>query len=95
MELTIAEVEHIAKLARLDLIDDEKARYAEQLSSILEYAQRLQGLDTSSIPATASVLASTNVMREDEIEGPMSREDLLANAPAKESDQFRVDSVLE
>jgi len=52
MRLTLAQVEHIAELAKLALSDDEKARYQEQLSAILEYAERLQAVDTSAIPPT-------------------------------------------
>ena len=56
MSLTQAEVEHIAKLARLELTQEELARYREQLSAILDYAARLRELDTSQIPPTTSVL---------------------------------------
>ncbi len=56
MSLTLAEVEHIADLARLRLTEDEKARYRQQLSAILDYVAQLQALDTSGIPPTSSVL---------------------------------------
>ncbi len=95
MELTWAQVEHIAELARLALSDDEKARYQEQLSAILEYAERLQAVDTSAIPPTATVLPLRNVMRADEPRDSMSREDVLANAPQAEADCFRVQAVLD
>jgi len=95
MKLTLAQVEHIAELARLALSDDEKARYQEQLSAILEYAERLQAVDTSTIPPTATVLPLRNVMRVDEPHDSMSREDVLANAPQAEADCFRVQAVLD
>jgi len=95
MKLTLAEVEHIAELARLSLSDEEKARYQEQLSAILDYAERLQTLDTSSIPPTATVLPLRNVMRPDEPRDSMSREDVLANAPQVEADSFRVRAVMD
>jgi aspartyl-tRNA(Asn)/glutamyl-tRNA(Gln) amidotransferase subunit C len=95
MKLTWAQVEHIAELARLALSDDEKARYQEQLSAILEYAERLQAVDTSAIPPTATVLPLRNVMRADEPRDSMSREDVLANAPQAEADCFRVQAVLD
>ena len=95
MKLTLAQVEHIAELARLALSDDEKARYQEQLSAILEYAERLQAVDTSTIPPTATVLPLRNVMRADEPRDSMSREDVLANAPQAEADCFRVQAVLD
>lgn len=95
MTLTIEEVEHIARLARLKLTDEEKARYREQLSAILDYAARLQSLDTTGIPPTSSVLPPRTVLRPDEPRPGLRREDLLANAPDTTDDQFRVPPVLE
>lgn len=95
MTLTIEEVEHIARLARLKLTDEEKARYREQLSAILDYAARLQSLDTTGIPPTSSVLPPRTVLRPDEPQPGLRREDLLANAPDTTDDQFRVPPVLE
>ncbi len=95
MSLTLAEVEHIAELARLELKDEEKARYREQLSEILEYAARLQAVDTSHISPTASVLAGRSPLREDvPVEG-LALEQVLKNAPATGDHQFRVPPVLE
>ena len=95
MKLTLAEVEHIAELARLSLSDDEKALLQEQLSAILESAERLQALDTSAIPPTATVLPLRSVMRADEPRNSMSRDDVLANAPQVESESFRVQAVMD
>jgi len=95
MTLTREEVEHIAELAKLGLTDEEIERYRQQLSAILEYAQRLQELDTEAIPPTASVLALQNVMRPDEVRPSMPREEVLANAPDVQDGQFRVKAVLE
>jgi aspartyl-tRNA(Asn)/glutamyl-tRNA(Gln) amidotransferase subunit C len=95
VKLTLAEVEHIAELARLSLSDDEKTLYQEQLSAILEYAERLQALDTSAIPPTATVLPLRSVTRADEPRDSMSREDVLANAPQVEADSFRVQAVMD
>jgi aspartyl-tRNA(Asn)/glutamyl-tRNA(Gln) amidotransferase subunit C len=95
VKLTLAEVEHIAELARLSLSDDEKALYQEQLSAILDYAERLQALDTSAIPPTATVLPLRSVMRADEPRDSMSRDDVLANAPQVESESFRVQAVMD
>ena len=95
MKLTLAQVEHIAELAKLALSDDEKSRYQEQLSAILEYAERLQTVDTSAIPPTATVLPLRTVMRADEPHDSMSRKDVLANAPQAEADCFRVQAVLD
>ncbi|TLN09049.1 Asp-tRNA(Asn)/Glu-tRNA(Gln) amidotransferase subunit GatC [bacterium] len=95
MALTLAEVEHIAQLARLELTAEEKERYRQQLSAILEYARRLQQLDTEGIPPTASVLPPRSVLRADETAPSLSLEDLLHNAPQVEDNQFRVPPVLD
>ena len=95
MTLTLDEVEHIAELARLRLTPEEKERYREQLSAILDYAARLQELDTSGIPPTASVLPPRSVLRPDQTNPGLTLEELLRNAPETEADQFRVPPVLE
>ena len=95
MSLTLEEVEHIANLARLRLSGEEKERYRQQLSAILEYAARLQELDTSQIPPTSSVLPPRSVLREDEPRTDLTLEQILANAPHSEERQFRVPPVLE
>ena len=95
MKLTLEEVEHIAELARMRLSDEEKARYGEQLSDILEYAARLQAVDTSGISPTSSVLPARSVLRSDEPRLGLSLQDALRNAPDTEKDQFRVPPVLE
>jgi aspartyl-tRNA(Asn)/glutamyl-tRNA(Gln) amidotransferase subunit C len=95
MILTRQEVEHIADLARLELSEQELNRFREQLSAILDYAARLQDLDTSGIPPTSSVLPARSVLRADEARPGLSLEDLLRNAPESESGQFRVPPVLE
>ena len=95
MALTIAEVEHIAELAKLDLTGDEKTLYRDQLTAILDHAAVLQGIDTSRIPATATVLPLRNVMRDDIARPSLAREDVLANAPAAQDGCFRVKTVLE
>jgi aspartyl-tRNA(Asn)/glutamyl-tRNA(Gln) amidotransferase subunit C len=95
MTLTLAEVEHIAELARLKLTDEEKELYRQQLSAILEYAARLQKLDTSQIPPTSSVLPPRSVLRPDVAAPSLDLEDILRNAPQTENDQFRVPPVLE
>ncbi len=95
MKLSLDEVEHIAELARLRLSEDEKARYREQLSEILDYAARLQAVDTSGISPTSSVLPARSVLRKDEPRPGLSLEEVLRNAPETEKGQFRVPPVLE
>jgi aspartyl-tRNA(Asn)/glutamyl-tRNA(Gln) amidotransferase subunit C len=94
MTLSLAQVEHIAELAHLSLSDDEKLRYQEQLSAILVYASRLQELDTDTIPPTAAILPIDSVMRPDDIEPSIPREDLLRNAPAATEGMLKVPLVL-
>lgn len=95
MILTLEEVEHIALLARLQLTEAEKQRFQTQLSAILDYAARLQALDTEGIPPTASVLPLRSVLRPDEPRPGLDLQALLANAPDVVDDQFRVPPVLE
>ena len=95
MSLTREEVEHIAELARLQLSEDEKDRYREQLSAILDYAARLQALDTSQIPPTSTVLAQKAALRSDVPAQGLTVKEALGNAPSAEQAQFRVPPVLE
>jgi aspartyl-tRNA(Asn)/glutamyl-tRNA(Gln) amidotransferase subunit C len=94
-KLSRVEVEHIAELAKLNLTDEEKEKFREQLSAILEYAEVLQRLDTEAIPPTATVLPLRNVMVADEVRPSFSREDILANTPEAENGCFKVRAILE
>lgn len=93
-QLSRADVEYIAYLARLELSEAEKAVFQEQLSAILEYAEKIQVLDTADVPPTTSALPLSNVMRADEIQPGLSIEAALTNAPAAEENSFRVKPVL-
>ena len=95
MKLSKEEVEHIAELARLELTEEEIERYRSQLSDILDYADRLQALDTSDIPPTASVLKSGSNLRKDQVRDCLLADELKMNAPEFEENQFRVPPVLE
>jgi aspartyl-tRNA(Asn)/glutamyl-tRNA(Gln) amidotransferase subunit C len=95
MTLTLSEVEHIAKLARLRLSETEKTLFREQLSEILDYAAHLQELDTSTIPPTSSVLPPRSVLRQDEPHPGLTLDDLLLSAPDIEDEQFRVPPIFE
>jgi aspartyl-tRNA(Asn)/glutamyl-tRNA(Gln) amidotransferase subunit C len=94
MPLSRKDVEHIALLARLHLSEEEKERYQEQLSNILDHFVALQRLDTSAVQTMSSVVVEQSRLREDEPGGAMQREDLLRNAPAVDDEQFRVPPVL-
>jgi aspartyl-tRNA(Asn)/glutamyl-tRNA(Gln) amidotransferase subunit C len=94
MELSHEEVRRIAELAKLDVTREEAVLYAEQLSHILQYFERLQEVDTSQILPTASVLPLKNVLRADEAASPLPLEQVLANASDAYENQFRVSAVL-
>ena len=95
MNLTLQDVEKIAALARLELSQDEKETYLEQLCAILEYAARLNLLDTEEVPPTTSAVTLQNVMREDVVEPSLSVEDVLFNAPESFQSQFLIQAVLD
>lgn len=95
MKLSREEVMQIAELAKLSLTESELTAYAEQLSAVLDYASRLEQLDTADIPPTASVLPLQNVMRDDIVRPSLPRELAIANAADAIEGQFRVDAVLE
>ncbi len=88
-------VEHIADLAKLELTEEELDRYAGQLSAILEYAERLQAVDTDNIPPTASVLPLRNVLRPDVARPSLPREEALAGSADTAEGQFRVEAVMD
>ena len=95
MTLTLAEVEHIAELARLSLTQEEKERYREQLSAILDYFAQLQDLDTVDIPPTSSVLPGRSGLRADEAKLGLTIDEVMRNAPESEERQFRIPPVLD
>lgn len=94
MRLSREEVLHIARLARLGLDEAEIAKFSDQLSNLLEHFRVLQQVDTTSVPPTAQSIALQNVIREDEAQASLSPDQILANAPQKEDDFFRVHHVL-
>jgi aspartyl-tRNA(Asn)/glutamyl-tRNA(Gln) amidotransferase subunit C len=92
------DIDHVARLARLDLTDEERARLRSQLGAILEHAAKLGEVATEDVPPTARAIPLSNVYRPDEPGVPIGsipREDALANAPAREDDRFRVPRVAE
>lgn len=97
MSLTHEQVTHIAELAKLKLSPEEIDRLTRQLSAILEYAERLNELDTAAIAPTASVIPNQNVMRADLVRPSLSREQVLANAPDTDAARefLRVRAILE
>lgn len=95
MALTRAEVEHVARLAHIALAEDEVERFRSQLSDILEYFDRLRAIDTDDLAPTSHTLPLENVSRPDQARPSFPREEMLANAPLRDGDYFRVRKVLE
>ena len=95
VELTRADVEHVAQLARLALDDDEIEQFTRELGVILEHAQQVAALDTHDVPPTAHPLPLVNVLRADELRASLDREEVLAMAPATEDHRFRVPRILD
>lgn len=93
--ITDADVVKIARLARLKLSPDEIALYRGQLGKILESMEELSRLDTVSVEPTLSVLGSAGALREDVCEPFAGTEKLLANAPEREGNYFKVRKVIE
>lgn len=94
MALTIKEVEHVAQLARLNLTEEEKVKFADQLSAILDYADTLKAIPTEGIEPLTHILPICNVFREDQTKPSMDREEMLANAPLAEDFQYKVPKIM-
>ncbi len=95
MSVTVEEVRHIAKLARLRLTESEEEVMAEQLSSILDYVEQLNELDVSDVQPMTHVLDLVNATREDVARQRITHEEALMNAHSADSDYFRVPRVIE
>ncbi|MFQ5803885.1 MAG: Asp-tRNA(Asn)/Glu-tRNA(Gln) amidotransferase subunit GatC [Candidatus Methylomirabilales bacterium] len=95
MKITYEEVEHVARLARLALSEEERERMRAQLDAILTYIDKLNHLDTSQVEPTSHVIPMTNVFREDKVRPSLSQEQALANAPDRQEALFRVPRILE
>ena len=89
------EVKHIAKLARLQLSEDELPRYTEQVGRILAFFDELKQLDTTGVPPTAHPIPVSNAFRQDALKPSLGADEALANAPQREGDYFRVPKILE
>ena len=94
--LSVADVERIAALAHLELTDEEKELFTRQLAEILAYAEQVQQIDTSGVPATAHVNMRHPAEREDVLKPSLSIEDAVANAPEaeREAGLFKVPRVI-
>jgi len=95
MSLSREDVEKIAALARLDLEPEELALYQEQLSACLAYVAKLNQVDITGVPPTASAVSLNNIMREDIVEPSLSAEDALFNTAEQADNQFKIQPVLD
>jgi len=95
MGISKKEVEHVARLARLGLNENEKELMAKQLSTILDYADILKKLDTQNVPPTSHAIPMKNIFREDKTEPCLEVEEILNNAPDQEEHMFRVPKIIE
>jgi aspartyl-tRNA(Asn)/glutamyl-tRNA(Gln) amidotransferase subunit C len=93
MSISIQDVEHVAKLARLALSEDEKKLFAEQLGRIIDNFNELSQVDTTGVEPLCHALPIVNVLREDEVKESLGREKLMANGPATENGFFRVPRI--
>jgi aspartyl-tRNA(Asn)/glutamyl-tRNA(Gln) amidotransferase subunit C len=89
------DVEHVARLARLRLTDEERERFRTQLGLILEHAERVREVAAEDVPPTAQPLPQRNVFRDDEPWECLSQDEALAGAPEVEDDRFKVPRVIE
>ncbi len=95
MKISKKEVEYVARLARLELSEEEKKKFSEQLSQILSYINKLNELNTDKVKATSHVLPLTNIFREDKAKESLSQEAVLSGAPSKAKGHFKVPKIIE
>lgn len=95
MNITIADVEHVARLARLELTGEEKILFAGQMGAILGYVEKLKQLDTEGILPTSHAVPMENSFREDQVRPSIGIAKALANAPQRAESFYRVPKVIE
>jgi aspartyl-tRNA(Asn)/glutamyl-tRNA(Gln) amidotransferase subunit C len=88
-------VDHVARLARLALDENERDRMMGELAQILDHAEKIQELDLDAVEPTSHSLPIHNVMRPDEVRACLTQEEALANAPAAEAGRFKVPRIIE
>jgi len=95
-KLSVEEIEHIAKLSRLELTAEEKELYAGQLSEVLGYVSQLNEIDTENVDGTSNVTGLSNIYRDDAVEpSGISHDDIKINAPEFDGGNFVVPGVFE
>ena len=94
MKISLQEVEHVARLARLKLTDEQSETFVGQLSDVLTYFDKLNELDTADVSPMSHAVQLADVFRRDCAEGSIGRDEALANAPAQQDGLFKVPKVL-
>lgn len=94
MAIEKKDVEYVANLARLDVSEAEKQKYAGQLGSILTYVEKLNELNTDGVEPTSHVVPMRNAFRKDEQKPSMHRDELMKNAPERDQDHFAIPKVI-
>lgn len=94
MAISKDEIIHIANLAYLNLTDEEIEKYTKDMQDILKYAEIVNKVDTDNIKETIGTNTNYNVFRKDEIKTPLSREDVLKNAPSQDDGMFHIPKVI-
>lgn len=95
MKISKEEVQHVARLARLDLDEAAIEKFSGQIGDILDYVDALNRVDTDGVAPTSHAISLTNAFREDEVKAHLSREKALANAPEQEDGTFVVPKIIE
>lgn len=91
--ITVQDVEHVAKLARLELTEEEKIKFTTQLGDVLKYVDQMNEVDTTGVEPMAHAIDFVNVMREDAVKYEEDKKTLMANAPYEEDGFFRVPKI--
>ena len=94
-KISLEQVDHVARLARRELSAADKERMRRELDGILSYIDKLRALDTRDVEPTSHAVPVTNVMRDDVERPSLPQEDMLANAPDRHRDMFRVPKIIE
>lgn len=87
------DVKHVAKLARLELTEEEINKYSKQLGDILKYVEQMNEVDTTGVEPMPHAIPVYNVMREDIVKYEQTKEEMMANAPFEEDGFFRVPKI--
>ncbi len=91
--ITIKDVEHVAKLARLELTEEEKIKFTTQLGDVLKYVDQMNEVDTTGVEPMAHAIDFVNVMRDDVVKYEQERNELMKNAPSEENGFFKVPKI--